>query len=86
MPFHILLEILRYLFRGFEKNVYARSFLVRTARYWNHLPYNLRIFSHYNNVFGLKIMHNFGHFDINIYYYLFIRLGSQAEICDYVIE
>ena len=41
------------------KSCYARSFLVRVARCWNVLHYDLRIFSHTNNVFRLKLMRHF---------------------------
>ena len=35
---------------------FERSFVVRIARCWNYLPYELRIFSHSNNVFRLKLL------------------------------
>lgn len=35
---------------------YERSFLIRVARCWNHLPIELRVFSHSNNVFRLKLL------------------------------
>lgn len=38
------------------KSVYERSFVVRVARYWNRLPHMLRVFSHSNNVFRLKLL------------------------------
>lgn len=47
---------LRYLFREFRKNACARSILLRTARFWNRLPYNLCVFSHSNNEVAQKIM------------------------------
>lgn len=41
------------------RSIYSRSFLVRIARSWNCLPYELRIFSHSNNVFRLKLLQHF---------------------------
>lgn len=38
---------------------FGRSFVVRVARCWNCLPYDLRIFSHSNNVFRLKLLRSF---------------------------
>lgn len=38
------------------KSVYERSFIVRVARCWNRLPFMLRVFSHSNNVFRLKVL------------------------------
>ena len=38
---------------------FERSFVVRIARCWNYLPYELRIFSHSNNVFRLKLLKYF---------------------------
>lgn len=38
-----------------RRNIYARSYAVRVARCWNRLPHELRIFSHSNNVFRLKL-------------------------------
>lgn len=34
---------------------FERSFVVRIARCWNYLPFELRVFSHSNNVFRLKL-------------------------------
>lgn len=42
------------------KLIFERSFLVRIARCWNCLPYELRIFSHSNNVFRLKMLSYLG--------------------------
>ena len=42
---------------------YERSFLVRVARCWNHLPIELRIFSHSNNAFRLKLLRFFSNDD-----------------------
>lgn len=40
-------------------SLYEKSFVVRVARLWNHLPHDLRIFSHSNNVFRLKLLRSF---------------------------
>lgn len=46
------------------RDVCARSFLVRIARNWNLLPYELRIFSHSNNVFRKKLFIHFASFEL----------------------
>lgn len=38
-----------------QMSMYEKSYLVRIARCWNRLPYELRIFSHSNNVFRVKL-------------------------------
>lgn len=38
------------------RSIFERSFTVRVARCWNLLPAELRIFSHSNNVFRLKLI------------------------------
>ena len=42
-----------------RSSIFERSFIVRVARCWNSLPYMLRIFSHSNNAFRLKLLHYF---------------------------
>lgn len=37
-------------------SLYEKSFVVRIARFWNFLPVDLRVFSHSNNAFRLKIV------------------------------
>lgn len=39
--------------------MYETSYLVRIARCWNRLPYELRVFSHSNNVFRVKLFNFF---------------------------
>lgn len=59
-----------FLFSSFNRNphfvpprivrsAFERSFMVRIPRYWNILPYSLRIFSQSNNVFRLKLLEYF---------------------------
>ena len=38
---------------------FERSFVVRIARCWNYLPHDLRVFSHSNNAFRLKLLNYF---------------------------
>lgn len=40
-------------------SVFERSFLIRVARCWNQLPIELRVFSHSNNAFRLKLFNYF---------------------------
>lgn len=40
-------------------STFGRSFSVRIARWWNTLPHELKIFSHTNNVFRLKLARYF---------------------------
>lgn len=41
------------------RGMFERSYVVRVARCWNRLPYELRIFSHTSNVFRLKLLRHF---------------------------
>lgn len=41
------------------RSAFSRSFIVRVTGYWNKLPLELRIFSHSNNVFRLKLLKHF---------------------------
>lgn len=47
------------LFRRISMSMYEKSYVVRVARCWNRLPYELRIFSHSNNVFRVKLFQYF---------------------------
>lgn len=38
-----------------SSSFFEKSFMVRIARWWNQLPVSLRIFSHSNNAFRLKL-------------------------------
>lgn len=40
-------------------SIFERSFVVRVARWWNQLPIELRVFSHSNNAFRLKLLDRF---------------------------
>lgn len=46
-------------------SVFERSFVVRVARWWNQLPVELRVFSHSNNAFRLKLLSYFLNFSRN---------------------